>query len=106
MAEASNGDLTRAFLSTVLGWVGLLSLFAAILFASGAPTLLATTSQFDDGTQRYFAGTYCWLLVPFVCLTTLSAALKAACETKQIFMPLTWTPVIRASAVIESLGWH
>ena len=99
MAEAKSDGAMAQLLSTVLGWVGLLSLGLGILFASSAPVLLRLTSQFDSETQQ-LASTYCWLLVPFVCLTTLSAALKAACELKQIFMALTWTPVLRATAVI------
>ena len=66
MAEASNdGDLTQAF-QHVLGWVGLLSLFAAILFASSAPTLLATTSQLmtaPSGLQAPTVGSWCPLSV-------------------------------------------
>lgn len=99
MAEAQDDGELSDLLGTVLGWVGLLSLLAAVIFAFCAPTLLYWTSQFDLQTQE-LASTYCWLLVPFVGLTTLSASLKAACELKQLFVALTWTPVLRASAVI------
>jgi putative peptidoglycan lipid II flippase len=99
MAEAKTDLELSRLLGTVMGWVGILSLAAAVVFALGSPTLLRWTSNFDSETVDLTV-TYCWLLTPFVCLTTLSAAVKAACELKQHFTGITWTPVLRAGIVI------
>jgi putative peptidoglycan lipid II flippase len=99
MSEAKGDEALSKIYASVLGWVGLLSLGIGVACAAASPWFIKWTSNFTPETQA-LTTEYCWMLVPFVLLTTLSAAAKAVCEVKGLFLSLTWTPIVRASSVI------
>lgn len=90
-------------LGGLVAWAAIGATLMGGLVAVALPPLLPKITDFPADTAA-LATRFLWALVPFMALTSAGAALRVACEVHGLFARVALTPVIRAAAVIATIG--
>ena len=103
-AERDDPDGGTAFVRRLVTLATLLLLVATVLSVTAAPLLVRLMLGSDPQVNRSLTTAFAYLLLPQVIFYGLSSVFMAILNTRNVFGPPAWAPVINNIVAIVTLG--
>ncbi len=103
-AERDDADGGTAFVRRLVTLATTLLLFATVLSVAGAPLLVGLMLGDDPQVNVPLTTAFAYLLLPQVVFYGLSSVFMAILNTRNVFGPPAWAPVVNNIVAIATLG--
>ena len=105
-AERDDPDGGTAFVRRLVTLVTTLLLVATVLSVAAAPLLVRLMLGSDPQVNRPLTTAFAYLLLPQVLFYGLSSVFMAILNTRNVFAPPAWAPVVNNVVAIATLGLY
>ena len=103
-AERDDPDGGTAFVRRLLTLATTLLLIATLISVAGAPLLVRLMLGNDPQVDRALTTAFAYLLLPQIIFYGLSSVFMAILNTRNVFGPPAWAPVVNNVVAIATLG--
>ena len=105
-AERDDSDGGAAFVRRLVTLASSLLLLATVLSVAGAPMLVRLMLGSDPQVNQPLTNAFAYLLLPQVIFYGLSSVFMAILNTRNVFGPPAWAPVLNNVVAIATLGLY
>ena len=105
-AERDDADGGTAFVRRLVTLATALLLFTTVLSVAAAPLLVRLMLGSDPQVNRSLTTAFAYLLLPQVIFYGLSSVFMAILNTRNVFGPPAWAPVINNVVAVATLGMY